>query len=281
MPEDQPHTRTRYPAGDAPPDPAPGRRPLRTLALVLAAVVALLVVVAVVNRTSGSSTPSGAAAGGSTSSNGGGSGGSGSGSGSGSGANASATAPTGTNPVTTSQDGIATGFPDTSEGAQSAAVNYSVALGSSEMYATDSRHAIVATVADPADQSALDGQMDPSYTSLAARLGLQNGAGPAGQTFVSRTVPVGTKVDSYSDDHATVEVWSTGMIGLAGTGSTNPVTQYWFTVTIQLHWTDGDWKVTSFSQKDGPTPVSGSQAASSANDIANAVNQFGGFRYAR
>jgi hypothetical protein len=273
VPDDQPHTRTRYPAGEAPPEAAPGRHPLRTLAAVLGAVVLLLVVVAVINRTSGSSGQAGAA----------GTSGSAAGTGSGGGslAKASATAPTGTQPVTTSQDGIATGYPHTPEGAQSAAVNYSVALGSSQMYATTTRHAIVATVADPNVEGALDSQMDPSYTSLANKLGLRNGQGPAGETFVSRTVPVGTKADSYDLQHATVEVWSTGLIGLAGTGSTTPVTQYWFTVTIQLDWTGGDWKVSGYSQKDGPTPVAGNQAASSAGDIANAVNQFGGFRYAR
>lgn len=272
VPDDQPHTRTRYPAGEAPPDAAAGRHPLRTLAAVLGAVVILLVVVAVINRTSGS-TQAGAGGSGTTTGSGPTS--------AGSGAQATATAPTGTQPVSTSQDGIATGFPHSAEGAQSAAVNYSVALGSSEMYTTASRHAIVATVADPTMESALDSQMDPSYTSLAAKLGLRNGTGPAGQTFVSRTVPVGTKTDSYSANQATVDVWSTGLIGLAGTGSTTPVTQYWFTVTVQLHWTDGDWKVAGFSQKDGPTPVSGSQTTSSASDIANAVTQFGGFRYAR
>ena len=273
VPDDQPHTRTRYPAGEAPPDAAAGRHPLRTLAAVLGAVVILLVVVAVINRTSGSA-QAGAGASGSSGSSGTGAAAPGA-------PQSTATAPTGTQPVSTSQDGIATGFPHTPEGAQSAAVNYSVALGSSQMYATASRHAIVATVADPAMESALDAQMDPSYTTLAAKLGLRNGQGPGGQTFVSRTVPVGTKADSYDANRATVDVWSTGLIGLAGTGSTTPVTQYWFTVTVQLLWTNGDWKVAGFSQKDGPTPVSGSQTTSSASDIANAVNQFGGFRYAR
>ena len=264
-PDDQPHTRTRYPAGEQLPEAAPGRHPLRTLAAVLVAVAALLIAVAVINRTNGSNndTPS-AGAGGSTAA-----------------ASSSSTAPTGTQPVSTSQDGIATGFPHTSEGAQSAAVNYSVALGSSEMYATSSRHAIVTTVADPSAVASLEAQMDPSYTALAQSLGLQNGQGPNGESFISRTIPVGTKADAYDDGHATVEVWSTGLIGLAGVGSTSPVTQYWFTVTLQLHWINSDWKIDGFSQKDGPTPVSGSQTTSTANQITNAVNQFGGFRYAR
>jgi hypothetical protein len=274
VPEDQPHTRTRYPAGDAPPDAASGRRPLRTLALVLAAVVALLVVVAVVNRTSGSSTPSGAAAGsGGASGNGG--------SGSGSGANASATAPTGTNPVTTSQDGIATGFPDTSEGAQSAAVNYSVALGSSEMYATDSRHAILQTIIAPSAVNQLQNTTDTQYAQLDKTLGMTDGVPPAGFTFVSRPLPAGTKTDSFAPGSATVEVWSDQLGGLAGTGSTQPVTEYWYTLTMHLQWINGDWKIASYTSVDGPAPIGASQQVSSANAMANAVNQFGGFRYAR
>ena len=191
-----------------------------------------------------------------------------------------ATAPTGTQPVTTTQNGIATGFPHTSEGAQSAAVNYAVALGSADMYSSAKRHAIVSTVADPSAVTKLNARFDPSYTSFGSKLGLNDGQAQNGLTFVSRTVPVGTKTDSYSSDSATVEVWTTGLIGLAGTGSTSPVTEYWQTSTVQLHWT-GDWKVADVSTKDGPTPVSGSQAASSAQDIAGAVTQFGGFRYAR
>ena len=192
-----------------------------------------------------------------------------------------ATAPTGTQPVTTTQNGIATGFPHTSEGAQSAAVNYAVALGSADMYADASRHTLVATVADPAAAKSLLARFDPSYTSLAIKLGLKNGQAQNGLTFISRTVPVGTKTDSYTSDQAKVDVWSDSIGGLAGQGSTNPVTEYWSTLTLTLHWVGGDWKVSDFSQADGPAPISGSQTASSADAIANAVTSFGGFRYAR
>ncbi len=274
VPDDQPHTRTRYPAGEAPPDAAAGRHPLRTLAAVLGAVVILLVVVAVINRTSGS-TQAGASTGGTSGATGTGP------AASGSGAQATATAPTGTQPVSTSQDGIATGFPHTAEGAQSAAVNYSVALGSSEMYTTASRHAIVATVADPASASTLLAKFDPAFTSLAGKLGLKSGQAQHGLTFISRTIPVGTKIDTYSGSQATVEIWNDSIGGLAGQGSTNPVTEYWYTLTLKLAWVDNDWKVTDFSQVDGPTPISGTQTSSSAEAITNAVTQFGGFRYAR
>ena len=79
-----------------------------------------------------------------------------------------------------------------------------------------------------------------------------------------------------------MSVWYTGLFGLAGRGSTNPVTESWFTNTFKLKWTGGDWKITDLTQKDGPAPVSGDEAAaSSADDIAKAVEEYGGFTYAR
>jgi hypothetical protein len=269
VPDDQPHTRTRYPAGDQPPDPAP-RRPLRTLLAVVVVAAVLIGAVAVLNRTSGAPTPSAA-----SNSN------DGTGTDTGAGAGTSGTSATGTQPVTTTQNGIAVGFPHTSEGAQSAAVNYAVALGSADMYSPTSRKSIVTTVADPSAASRLLARFDPSYTTLGTKLGLQNGKAQNGLTFISRTVPVGTKADNFSPTRATIEVWTTGLIGIAGQSSTSPVTAYWQTSTMQLHWSNNDWKVVDVSTKDGPTPVNGSQVASSAQDIAGAVTQFGGFRYAR
>ncbi|MBF9072320.1 hypothetical protein [Streptacidiphilus fuscans] len=267
--DDQPHTRTRLPAGEQPTAPqASGLRRLKTLAAVFVIVFLMVVAVAVINRTNGSA-------------NSGGGNGTSNDAGSAPGASASATAPTGTQPVTTTQNGIGVQYPHTSEGAQSAAANYSVALGSSEMYATASRHAIVATVTDPSVTSTLQGQFDSSYAAQAAKLGLTNGQASGGLVFVCRPNPVGTKLDSYSQDKATVEIWTNGLIGLAGQGSTSPVTEFWFTMTLQLHWANGDWKVLAYSQVDGPTPVSGNQPASDSTTIANAATQFGGFRYAR
>ncbi|QMU74340.1 hypothetical protein GXP74_37920 [Streptacidiphilus sp. P02-A3a] len=240
----------------------------------LGAVVILLVVVAVINRTSGS-TQAGAGAPGTS--------GTTAGSGptaSGSGTQATATAPTGTQPVSTSQDGIATGFPHTAEGAQSAAVNYSVALGSSEMYTTTSRHTILQTIVDPAVLGGIQTRLDDSFTSQGSKLGLRLGQAPKGLTFVSRVIPVGTKVDSYGVQ-STVEVWNDSLFGLAGQGSTYPVTESWYTLTVTLSWSGGDWKLADFKQADGPTPISGNQTPSSADMMANAVTGFGGFRYAR
>ncbi|MGW2866372.1 hypothetical protein [Streptomyces sp. NPDC001205] len=193
------------------------------------------------------------------------------------------TAATGTKPVPGKQSGIASGFPQTEQGAQSAAANYAVALGSEGMFKSSTRGDIVRATHDPSIVDGLLNRLDQAYTaSFYKNVGLNDdGSTPPGLTFVSRTIPVGTKVTQQDGATATVEVWCTGLVGLAGAGSTKPVTQTWFTLTEKLKWIGADWKVASSSQAEGPTPVSGDNRASTADEIAKAVQGYGGFTYAR
>lgn len=151
------------------------------------------------------------------------------------------------------------------------------------MFKKGTRRDIVQTVHDPAIVDSLLGNLDPAYSpSFLANVGLKpDGTAPTGLTFISRTVPVGTKVTALKGDTATVEVWCTGLVGLAGPDSTKPVTETWFTMTENLKWVGHDWKIGSSSQREGPTPVSGDNRASSADEIAAAVQGYGGFTYAR
>ncbi|WP_328426545.1 hypothetical protein [Streptomyces sp. NBC_00443] len=196
----------------------------------------------------------------------------------------STTAATGTRPVGGKAAGIPGGFARDEQGAGSAAANYSVALGSAEMFNTAGRHEIVTTVYAPDVAAGRQADLDRAYSSeqFLANIGLStDGAAPAGQTFVSRVIPVGTKVTSFSASAATVEVWYTSLFGLSGSGSTNPVSESWYTTTYQLKWVGNDWKVTDFQQKDGPVPVGRDQRASTADDMTKAVEEYGGFTYAR
>ncbi|WP_354641808.1 hypothetical protein [Kitasatospora camelliae] len=268
--DDQPHTRTRLPVAEQPVHPGGGRqaRPLRTLLTILAVVALLVLAISVANRgkadpsSSGSPSTDRAA----TTAPGPGT-----------------TAPSGQQPVTTTANGIANSFPHTDQGAQSAAANYAVALGSAEMFRTDTRHTIVATVADPTVTAGLQSRLDQAFNAeTLTRFGLDGqGRAPKGLTFVSRIVPVGTRTTNTADTATKVEVWCTGLYGLAGEGSTNPVSQDWYTLTVTMRWSGNDWKLTDFSRASGPAPVPGDQQAATAQEITNAVQQFGGFRYAR
>lgn len=196
---------------------------------------------------------------------------------------AAATAPSGEQPVRSKTAGIPSGFAHNRQGAESAAANYAVALGSAEMFNKSRRDAILGTVIVPARVAGFKASLDKAYTpEFNKNVGLnEDGTTPKGATFVSRTSPIGTKVIESSDNAATVEVWCSGLLGLAGESSTNPVTSSWFTITIQLEWTNDDWKIVTHSQKDGPAPVPGDERASSAEEMAKAVEEYGGFTYAR
>ncbi|WP_254707344.1 hypothetical protein, partial [Streptomyces lunaelactis] len=193
------------------------------------------------------------------------------------------TTATGVKPVAGKNGEIPSGFAKDEQGAESAAANYAVALGSDGMFKSATRRDIVQSVHDPAVVGGLLSSLDKAYSAgFLANVGLNgDGTAPTGLTFVSRTVPVGTKVTQQSGDTATVEVWCTGLVGLAGPNSTKPVTETWFTITEKLRWVGNDWKIDSSSQKEGPTPVNGDNRASSADEIAAAVAGYGGFTYAR
>ncbi|KUN69996.1 hypothetical protein AQJ46_19855 [Streptomyces canus] len=259
-------TRTRYPegAGDVYGGARrSGRSSSRSLVTVVGVIVLLIAAIAFANRGGDDGSSSAEGAGGQPKS--------------------SSTAASGETPVQSKSGGVPTGFAHDAQGAQSAAANYSVALGSTDMFAKTTRDAVLQTVITPSRVAGLEAALDKAYTpEFNETLGLnRDGSTPAGHTFVSRTSPIGTKVTQTSADATTVDVWCGGLLGLAGANSTNPVTSSWFTITMQLEWTSNTWKIVTHSQKEGPSPVPGDDKASSADEMANAVQEFGGFTYAR
>ncbi|MCM2577347.1 hypothetical protein [Streptomyces meridianus] len=193
------------------------------------------------------------------------------------------TAPSGETPVRAGDGDIPSGFPKTEQGAQSAAANYAVALVSADILKAAQRKKIVRQLFVSSKVDELDAKFDKAYSKdFLSKLGLDaNGNAAEGMTYIARTAPIGTKATAFSPASATVEVWCTGAFGTAGVRSTNPVANDWFTMTLQLRWRDGDWKVESFKQEEGPAPVNSDRKASSADEIAKAVEEYGGFTYAR
>ncbi|MFC8714266.1 hypothetical protein ACFUCQ_30785 [Streptomyces sp. NPDC057197] len=260
-------TRTRLP--DRAGDPYGGARrgarsSSRGVVTVVAVVVLLIAAIAFANRGSGSS-------------------GSASRGGSGARAEAAATAPTGTRPVTTRTAGLPSGFAHDEQGAQSAAANYAVTLGSTGMFKKDSRHSIVNLLYTPEAAAKLQDPLDQAYSAdFLARMGLDaNGNSPAGSTFVSRVTPVGTTVRQYSATDARISVWYVGLIGMSKAATTDPITSSWKTWTFDLRWNQNDWKIVSDTQQNGPAPVPGDDKAATSDQIRKAIEEYGGFTYAR
>ncbi|WP_431996598.1 hypothetical protein [Streptomyces fungicidicus] len=264
--DDAGQTRTRLPEGGGDPYGGArrgGRSSSRSLVTVVGVVVLLIAAIAFANRGGGDSAAE---------------------EGGGDSPKSAATAPSGEKPVKAKSAGIPSGYAHDRQGAESAAANYAVALGSAEMFSKDRRHEIVTAVYAPDVAAARQTALDQAYSNaeFLTNIGLgKDGKAPAGQTFVSRVVPVGTKATGTTASDASVEVWYTSLFGLSGEGSTNPVTESWYTTTYQLKWINDDWKVTDFQQKDGPVPVGRDQKASTADDMTKAVEEYGGFTYAR
>ncbi|MFI8070509.1 hypothetical protein ACIF85_17210 [Streptomyces sp. NPDC086033] len=259
-------TRTRYPEGGS--DVYGGARrgnrsSSRSLITVVGVVVLLIAAIAFANRGGDDASSSAKGTGGQP--------------------DVASTAPSGTKPVQSTPGVIPTGYAHDAQGAQSAAANYATVLVSADILKPARRAELVQQVFVTDKQAALTAKFNKAYSAeFLSKLGLdQNGDAAPGDTYVSRTVPIGTKVTSASATSAAVEVWCTGLYGTAGADSTDPVTSDWFTMTLQMRWADSDWKVDSFSQKDGPAPVPGDDKASSADDMAKAVEEYGGFTYAR
>ncbi|MFJ2743677.1 hypothetical protein ACIO3O_28955 [Streptomyces sp. NPDC087440] len=258
-------TRTRMPddAGSTRPR-SPRVRASRSTVTVVGVVVLLVAAIAFVNRGSGD-----------------GDGGTGQ---SGGRPESSSTAASGVKPVTgKGATGIPSGFARNVQGAQSAATNYTVALSSVDMFKSDSRHRLVDSIYTSEAAAKLKASQDAAYSAqFLQKLGLDaNGDAPQGSLFVSRAIPVGARVESADADDAKIAVWYTGLIGMSGTTSTDPVKTSWNTWTFQLKWVDNDWKIVSDSQKKGPTPLPGDETASNSDEISKAVEEYGGFTYAR
>ncbi|GAB3122570.1 hypothetical protein GCM10027160_41640 [Streptomyces calidiresistens] len=200
------------------------------------------------------------------------------------GTQAQPTAPSGESPVDVTVNNIPVGHPQTEQGAQSAAANYAVALGGEGMFDAEARRVIVDTIYEPSVAEERLPAIEEAYSNpdFLQRIGLSaDGTPPEGTTFVARVIPVGTRLTDFDETTATVEVWYTSLFGLAGEGSTRPVTEGWYTNSYELVWSNDDWRVVDFDQRDGPVPVARDQRASSAEEMAEASGEFGGFTYAR
>ncbi|GGK19315.1 hypothetical protein GCM10011583_58960 [Streptomyces camponoticapitis] len=262
-------TRTRLPDGGAGDGYGGARRPQRSsrsLIAMVGVVVLLIAAIAFANRGGGDDAGTSGAGGGADNASG-----------------PEPTAASGVKPVTGKNGGIPSGFAKDEQGAESAAANYAVALGSDGMFNQERRRDIVQAVAHTDSATKLQSGFDADYSpSFVADIGLEpDGTAPAGSTFVNRTLPAGTKVTKFANNAADVDVWCMGLFGLTGEASTKPVTNGWFTVNVKLKWDGSDWKVVETSQKTGPTPVTGDNPVSGSDEIADAVTEFGGFTYAR
>ena len=64
--------------------------------------------------------------------------------------------------------------------------------------------------------------------------------------------PLAWRVEAYSDARASVAVWAVTVLSAQGVAV--PQSE-WMTVTVDLEWVEGDWRVTAIGDRPGPTPI--------------------------
>jgi hypothetical protein len=93
---------------------------------------------------------------------------------------------------------------------------------------------------------------DLSAAQLDAFIDDLAGEGLTPSQLLLQELPLTAVVESASADAATVQVWALLVAGGDRLGSPR---QLWRTVTVELVWEDGDWKVDGWAVRPGPTPA--------------------------
>jgi hypothetical protein len=138
------------------------------------------------------------------------------------------------------------GFARDEGGAVRAALAYTVAWRHSWLHLGDEGlAAAVAQVAAPAEVDALAAQVVDETRPAREQLAGSTGTG-------SWADPLAWRVEIYSASEARVAVWV--MTTLAGRDLAVPQAE-WMTVTVDLAWAEGDWRVAGLANRRGPSPV--------------------------
>ena len=148
-------------------------------------------------------------------------------------------------------DGIPSGFAHDEDGALAASTTF-ITLGGSVVNAGPA--AVRPVISAISASSTAERRVAETVVALDdLRSRLSGGTGPV----VLVQAPVMVRIDDYSDERASITMWTTTV--LARRGVADPQST-WSTVTFELVWERGDWRLLSETSIAGPTPDQSSDA---------------------
>lgn len=146
--------------------------------------------------------------------------------------------------------GLPVGFAADERGAVAAAVAYATA-SQRWLYFTDAEiEAAIGEIATPVAAPRLGEDVVADISMARDQLGQSSGR----IWWLVR--PLAWRVDSFRATEARVSVWTITILSAAGVAA--PQSEY-LTVTLDLAWVDGDWRVDGVRDTPGPTPITGPQ----------------------
>jgi hypothetical protein len=166
--------------------------------------------------------------------------------------------------------GVPVGWPQTEQGAITAAAGYARVLSALWFLAdTDRRRRAVAAMASPEALPGLQAAQDQVAGGF-ARGPFGAGLARPGVRSVLRTSLLGYRVDRYASTDAEVVLWAVVIYG--NDGGLVPQA-LWATSTLRLRWT-GDWKLVGTVTVPGPVPVQGQATPSIVGELLRAAERF-------
>ena len=146
--------------------------------------------------------------------------------------------------------GVPVGFGADEPGAVAAAVAYATASQRWLYFTDDEIEAAVAEIATPVAAARLAEDVVADISMARDQLGQSRGP----IWWLVR--PLAWRVEDFRDSEARVSVWTVTILSAAGVAA--PQSEF-LTVTLDLSWTDGDWRVDGVRDTPGPTPITGPQ----------------------
>lgn len=149
---------------------------------------------------------------------------------------------------TTTRGGLPAGFTRNQAGASAAAMTYACA-SQRWLYLPDAEveravRAVATSAAAPRLIRDVLGEVRAAREALAASAGRI--------WWIVR--PLAVKVESADEDRARVAVWTVSVLSASDVALPQ---SDWSTVTVDLVWEDGDWRVDAIDDARGPTPMVG------------------------
>lgn len=142
------------------------------------------------------------------------------------------------------------------QGARSSATN-SVLLHGDPRFFTDSawRHTVLETTTAPSALSDVKRDADSTAGLVTENRGVSlDGKTADGGTLVTRTAVLATRTRTYSEQAASVELWTASVGGVAGDDETQRPQVAFLRMSVDLVWSGGTWKALSVSPSEPLVP---------------------------
>ncbi|MEW1674899.1 hypothetical protein AB0O47_16860 [Streptomyces noursei] len=173
------------------------------------------------------------------------------------------------------QSGFPAPYGHNERGARAAAVSATMLYGDARFFTDENwRHRMLAATAASRVLHSVT-----SDTDSTARLVMENrGVGADGTTvdgseLITRTAALATRSISYSDQAASIELWTASVGGVAGKDEAQRPEVAFLRMTVDLVWEDGTWKTTAVTPSE---PLVPSPPAMQEADPADSFADVGG-----